>query len=224
MNKRTVTENPPGVILRQRLLIVVAVVLVGGVLLARLWQATLGETVEGGAVAMLAQAGAELQQRPLALGRVDVPLEALTPTGDVELRPRLASAMGRHKVVLLNFWATWCPPCLDELRTLYELARIVAPSGVGVIAVSYDEDWGVQDRVWREHLGTAEPQYVTWLRDPAGQDGEPETMMRLRFGTEKLPETYVLVGGQIVARFVGPQNWTAPAMRQALEALAKAGP
>ena len=224
MNQRAPTETPPGAVLRQRLLIVVAVVLVGGVLLARLWQATVGEDVQGGAAAMLTRAGAELQQRPLDLSRVDVPLESLTPTGDVQLGPRLASATGRNKVVLLNFWATWCPPCIDELRTLYELARTLAPAGVGVVAVSYDEDWAVQDRVWREHLGTAEPKYITWLRDPGGQDGEPEAMMRLRFGTEKLPETYVLVGGQIVARFIGPQDWTTPAIRQALEALAKAGP
>lgn len=223
MDPHPAAESPSNVIMRQRLLIIVAIVLVGGVLLARLWRATGGDSGEGDTVAMLADAGAELQLRALDLSRVDVPLEALTPGGEVRVAPRLAGALARHKVVLLNFWATWCPPCIDELRTLYDLARDTAPAGVGVVAVSYDEDWGVQDQVWREHLGTAEPKHITWLRDPAGQEGDVKSMMRLRFGTEKLPETYVLVDGEIVARFVGPQDWTKPAIRQALAALAKAG-
>ena len=92
-----------------------------------------------------------------------------------------------------------------------------------VCSRSATTNWGVQDRAWREHLGTAEPKYINWLRDPAGQEGDGKSMMRLRFGTEKLPETYVLVDGEIVARFVGPQDWTRPAIRQALEALARAG-
>ena len=224
MSQSPSTDTAATTVVRQRLLIAVAVLLVGGVLLARLWNAAVGEQLEGGPVALLAQAGAQLQQRPLDLSRVDVPLESLTSTGEVKVGPMLGAATARQKVVLLNFWATWCPPCIEELRTLYELARTVAPHRVQVIAVSYDEDWGVQDRVWREHLGTAEPKYITWLRDPAGQDGEPESMMRLRFGTEKLPETYVLSGGKIVARFVGPQDWTAPAMGRALIALAEADP
>ena len=220
MTEMTTSEPSQTAELKHRLLIVIAVLLLGGVLLARLWRAAEGEAGDGDPVTALVRAGAELQQRPLDAARMDVPLETLSAEGDVVVQPILAREMARNKVVILNFWATWCPPCLDELRTLYELARAVAPLGVRVLAVSYDEDWAAQDRVWREYLGTAEPRQISWARDPAGQDGAPESMMRLRFGTEKLPETYILSDGQILARFVGPQDWTRPEMRRAFEAIA----
>ncbi len=218
MKATPTTEALPGGDIRHRLLIAVAVLLVGGVLLARLWRAAEGEPASMAPESMLVQAGAELQQRALDLAKMDVPLETLTAEGEVRVQPILADELRRNQVVVLNFWATWCPPCLDELRSLYEFARVVTPLGVRVVAVSYDEDWAVLDRVWREYLGTAEPRLITWARDPAGQDGAPESMMRLRFGTEKLPETYVLAGGRVLARFVGPQDWSRPGMKRAFEA------
>ena len=46
----------------------------------------------------------------------------------------------RGKVVLLNFWATWCPPCVDETPSLIQLQRQIAPRGGMVLGVSLDED------------------------------------------------------------------------------------
>ncbi len=222
MNGSPASHALPAGDLRHRLLVAVAVLLVGGVLLARLWRAAEGETSTGSPDATLVKAGAEAQQRPLDFARMDVPVETLSADGEIRTSPILANQLRSNKVVVLNFWATWCPPCLDELRTLYELARSVTPLGVRVVAISYDEDWAVQDRVWRQYLGTPEPRLITWARDPAGQEGDPKAMMRLRFGTEKLPETYVLAGDQILARFVGPQDWARPEMRRAFEAIVAA--
>src|SRR5258706_15632758 len=51
---------------------------------------------------------------------------------------RLADYHG--KIVVLNFWATWCPPCIDELPSLKQFAEKYSGKGVEVLGVSLDED------------------------------------------------------------------------------------
>src|SRR5262245_49381233 len=48
----------------------------------------------------------------------------------------------RGHAVLLNFWATWCPPCVDEVPSLEDLARRLKGSDMRMLAVSVDDDWG----------------------------------------------------------------------------------
>jgi len=113
---------------------------------------------------------------------------------------------------------------LEELHSLQQLARLLKPFGVQVVAVSYDDSWAPQLRVFRELLGTESPAGVLWLRDPQGQDGEVSRMMRTALGTAKLPETWVLSGQTIVAQFVGAQDWSAAKVVSYLSALAKSRP
>ena len=54
--------------------------------------------------------------------------------GEVDL------AAQRGKVVVVNFWATWCPPCVAEMPSLERLHRALAPEGLAVVTVSTDED------------------------------------------------------------------------------------
>ncbi len=206
--------------MRKQLVAGLAVVLIGGTLLARLWSGAASEDRARRVERLLTAVGAQSVDRPLALPRLDVPLEAHPATGVKGMHRYLGALLGDHPVILLNFWASWCPPCLEELRSLQELGRILAPYGVQIVAVSYDDSWAPQLRVFKELLGTEVPAYVLWLRDPQGQDGEVSRMMRTALGTDKLPETWVLTRGTVVAQFVGAQDWTRDAVVQYLVALA----
>jgi thiol-disulfide isomerase/thioredoxin len=107
----------------------------------------------------------------------------------------LASLRGR--VVVLNFWATWCIPCIEEVPSLVELQRRMPQ--VIVVAVSADEDEGV----YRKFLADNHVNFVT-VRDPP-------TQIQKLYGTIKIPETYVIDRGGILRRkFISAQDWTSP--------------
>ena len=200
--------------LAQSATIALVFLLCAGTLFVRVQrQATGGSALER-ALSALQQAGAEVQDREL-------PATLLTPLqahpnaggGNADL---LGQALASNDIVLLNFWATWCPPCIDELASLRQLAARLAPAGALVLAVSYDDDWEAQKSALKRHLGSEMPAPILWARDPEGQEGDDKKMMRSQFGTRKLPETYVLAKGRILARFVGEQDWTQREIEQAL--------
>jgi len=72
---------------------------------------------------------------------------------------RLADYKG--KVILVNFWATWCPPCIEEIPSLNEFQRRFAGSGVVVLGVSVDKD----EKAYRAFLSKAGLSFLT-TRDP----------------------------------------------------------
>jgi cytochrome c biogenesis protein CcmG, thiol:disulfide interchange protein DsbE len=113
----------------------------------------------------------------------------------------LASYRGR--VVLLNFWATWCAPCIEEIPSLVQLQHQM-PS-LTILAVSVDEDPDAYSSFIRErHVD-----FIT-VRDPS------ESAPKL-FHTDMWPETYLIDRkGVIRAKFIGAQDWTSPAMLQFL--------
>jgi peroxiredoxin len=103
----------------------------------------------------------------------------------------------RGHVVVLNFWATWCVPCIDELPSLVELQRRMPQ--VTVVAISSDED----AVAYRRFLAENHVNFVT-VRDPSGR-------VPKLYGTIKIPETYVIDRGGVLRRkFVSAQNWTSP--------------
>jgi cytochrome c biogenesis protein CcmG, thiol:disulfide interchange protein DsbE len=107
----------------------------------------------------------------------------------------------RGKVVLLNFWASWCQPCVDEAPSLDALQKKIAPLGGTVLGVSVDENQDAYD----QFLKTYHVDYPTF-RDPSKQ-------IPLSYGTTMYPETYVIDrDGKIDSKIVGPQDWTSPAM------------
>ncbi|HVR98250.1 MAG TPA: TlpA disulfide reductase family protein [Thermoanaerobaculia bacterium] len=106
-------------------------------------------------------------------------------------------------VTLVHFWATWCPPCRDEIPALQRLEKDLAENRdfrVVMVAVS-----DTPDQV-RTMLGDGTRSV---LFDPRGEVAKS-------YGTDKLPETYLVVGGQVVQKYVGQTDWDAPAVRQAL--------
>ncbi len=108
----------------------------------------------------------------------------------------------RGKVVLLNFWATWCPPCVEEVPSLERLAAELKRSapGVEVIAPALDDQGFSVIDPFVKRMGV---QSFTVLHD--------RNKHAFRFGTRKLPETW-LIGpdGEILDRFVGPREWDDP--------------
>jgi peroxiredoxin len=117
---------------------------------------------------------------------------------------RLANYRGQ--VVLVNFWATWCQPCVMELPSLLELHHDMP--NLAILAVSVDEDPDAYSHfVARRHVD------LITVRDPG------ETAAKL-FRTEQWPETYVIDRKGIIRRkFVGAQDWSSPEIRNFLKNL-----
>jgi len=112
----------------------------------------------------------------------------------------------RGKVVVLNFWGTWCPPCKDELPALNRLQKYIASRNGVVLGVAADEDPAAYEKFLREE-GVTFPTY----RDPATKDNR--SPIALSYGTSMVPETYIIDRrGRIARKVVVPQQWDSPEM------------
>jgi cytochrome c biogenesis protein CcmG/thiol:disulfide interchange protein DsbE len=112
----------------------------------------------------------------------------------------------RGKVVLVNFWATWCEPCLIELPSLLQLHH--DQPNLVILAVSIDEDPDAYSRfIARRHVD------LITVRDPS------QSAAKL-FHTDMWPETYVIDRkGIIRSKYVGAQDWSSPEIRAFLSTL-----
>jgi cytochrome c biogenesis protein CcmG/thiol:disulfide interchange protein DsbE len=122
---------------------------------------------------------------------------------------RLADLRG--KVVVLNFWATWCPPCVEEAPSLERLQAAIAPRGGTVLGVSVDEDEAAYNKFLQDH----QIQFPTY-RDPSKQ-------IAISYGTSMYPETYIIDrNGRLARKIIGPQDWDSPAILAYLNQLLEA--
>jgi cytochrome c biogenesis protein CcmG, thiol:disulfide interchange protein DsbE len=105
----------------------------------------------------------------------------------------------RGKIVVLNFWATWCPPCVEEMPSLVQMDQRLKDKGVAVVGVSIDVDADVYHKFLNEYrVG-----FVT-VRDPAQKTPD-------LYGTHGWPETYIIDRNGILRRkFIGPVDWNSP--------------
>lgn len=116
----------------------------------------------------------------------------------------LASYRGR--VVLLNFWATWCGPCNEELPSLLALHHQMP--GLAIVAVSVDQDAGD----YKSFIASHHVDLIT-VRDP---DEKAASL----YHSDMWPETYVIDRkGIIRSKFVGAQDWTSPEIQNFLKSL-----
>ena len=103
------------------------------------------------------------------------------------------------KTVVLNFWATWCPPCVEEMPSLLTMQQRLKDKGVTVLAVSVDVDQNAYHRFLKDHNVN-----LLTVRDPDQKSN------RL-YGTFKYPETYVIDrNGKVRRKFIGPVDWNQP--------------
>lgn len=114
----------------------------------------------------------------------------------------------RGKVVLLNFWASWCPPCVDEAPALNQLQQRITAQGGTILGVSIDDD----AHAYQEFLKTYSVDFPT--------ADDPSRKISLDYGTVMIPETYVIDrSGRIDRKIVGPQDWTSPTMLAYLDSV-----
>lgn len=114
----------------------------------------------------------------------------------------------KGQVVVLNFWATWCPPCIEEMPSLVEMQRKLKDKGVKVLAVSIDVDQTAYEKFLKDH-GVD----LLTVRDP---DQKASTI----YGSFKWPETYIIDRNGVVRRkFIGPVDWTHPEIQSYIAGL-----
>src|ERR1700693_5128046 len=94
----------------------------------------------------------------------------------------------RGKIVVLNFWATWCPPCVEEMPSLVGMQKQMLGKGVVVLAVSVDDDADDYHKFLKDH-GID----LLTVRDPGNKSDQGVTaVVASRYGTFKFPETYII--------------------------------
>jgi thiol-disulfide isomerase/thioredoxin len=125
------------------------------------------------------------------------------------------------QVLFVNFWATWCPPCRDEMPSMVQLGRELTaryPGKFRMVAVSVDEGWPEVQKFFGGQL----PQGIDVILDPE-QRATKEYYCAARGvcpDSYKFPETYVIdASGRLVYYVVGPRDWSDPAASRFLERL-----
>lgn len=120
----------------------------------------------------------------------------------------LTLADWRGQPLLLNFWATWCPPCVEEMPSLNEFQKQLRDSGVVVLAVSVDQN---------------EPAYKKFIERYGLQfevARDAEANISASFGTYRYPETYVInQRGEVLEKFIGEENWADPRLIERIKKL-----
>ena len=112
----------------------------------------------------------------------------------------------RGKVVVLNFWGTWCPPCVEETPALNKLEKYLALRNGAVLGVAADEDPAAYQEFLQNH-GVIFDTY----RDPLTKDNR--SPIAESYGTTMVPETYIIDRqGRIARKIIGLQEWDSPEM------------
>jgi peroxiredoxin len=112
---------------------------------------------------------------------------------------QVALAQFHGQIVVLNFWATWCAPCVEEVPSLVEMQRRMKAKGVTVLAVSIDVD----EDAYRQFVRNHNVNLLT-VRDP-------DQKVSKLYGTFGWPETYIIDRSGVMRRkFIGPVDWTDP--------------
>ena len=114
----------------------------------------------------------------------------------------------RGKVVVLNFWASWCPPCLEETQSLNQLQQAIAAKGGVVLGMSVDEDQAAYEKFLVDN-------HVVF---PTYRDATKKSAAE--YGTSMFPETFLIDReGRLARKIVGPQDWQSPEVMGSIDIL-----
>ena len=144
-----------------------------------------------------------LQEKVVSVGDKAPDFQVVTDSGK-----RITRSDFGGRLLVLNFWATWCPPCVEEMPSLDEFQRRMASSGVVVLGVSVDQN----ESDYRQFLQKAKVSFLT-VRDP-------QATISSEYGTFKYPETYVIdSSGRVLQKHIGAEMWTDQRLLDGIRAL-----
>lgn len=150
-----------------------------------------------------------LQGRTPPLARFPAPDFALR---DLDGRTRRLSDW-QGKIIFLNLWATWCPPCRDEMPSMERLYRRLGSDDFAMVAVNEDQDDGAAARRFAEQMRLSFP----ILLDARG-------VVPPQYGVTGYPETFIIDrSGHVVRHIVGPDQWDSDSAYQYLRRLTDEG-
>jgi thiol-disulfide isomerase/thioredoxin len=119
---------------------------------------------------------------------------------------KLSSLKG--KAVFINFWASWCKPCRDEMPSMEALNKAMAGQPFQMLAIVFNDDIDTANRFARG-LGVTFPVLVN-----------PEPELTEAYMITGVPETFLIdADGILRHRFIGPYNWDTPEMRTLVQEL-----
>ena len=143
--------------------------------------------------ALMLLAGCYGEGGPRGIGHTAPEFTISSPAGPISLR------QFRGQVVVLNFWASWCPPCIDETPSLVAMQQRLKSRGIAVVGVSSDEDEQAYERFLKDYRVNFET-----VRDPSAR-------VEHLYGTVKIPETYIIDRQGVLRRkFVSSVDWPSP--------------
>jgi len=118
-------------------------------------------------------------------------------------------AKRKGKIFIVHFWATWCPPCVEEIPALSRFwDKYRTREDVELYAVSVDKDWKTIDDFMAKN-----PSTIPLFHDPGAATAK-------RFGTTQYPETYIINDkGRVLFRVQGAVDWSNADVRARIEQL-----
>jgi peroxiredoxin len=144
-----------------------------------------------------------LEQRVVGIGDSAPKFAVTTENGQQISRSEFGG-----KLLVVNFWATWCPPCIEEMPSLNQFASTMSKDGVVVLGISIDRN----EKAYRDFLQRNQLSFLV-ARDP-------EENISSSYGTFKWPETYVINrDGRVVQKYIGPRDWGDPQIVNSIRAL-----
>ena len=133
----------------------------------------------------------------------------LTPDGEEITLAKLQSQRTQGKVILVNLWATWCPPCIAEMPSLNKLQEQYGDERFEVITINFDRDAALGETFLRDKGLTNLPFYHN-----------PNFALAREYAVAGFPLTIIYSpGGAERARLLGEADWTSPEARRLIEAL-----
>jgi thiol-disulfide isomerase/thioredoxin len=147
-------------------------------------------------------AGSEVQEVILTEGQLAPDFQL----NDLRNRSfRLYDLLNSGNYVLINFWATWCPPCLQEIPSMEALNQSFKGKPFSLLAISVDEN-PLDVLNFVNQVGESRLSFLVLL-DPLRLVSEGA------YGTKKFPETYLIgPNRRVLAKFVGERNWMDPSL------------